>query len=207
MKKRRLVCVAVVALLCVLLCGCMSEQDTMQMEMECCAMLDALIANDYDAGRAVLTDAAASDAALKEFFEIASPQLQGIRDYTLKQTGWETSITNGVRINKIVFLMSVEGQPFCYVTAKKIVGETGLDSFYLSGASQNTGSDNDTVTTLIAIVVIVTAVLGILSVPIGVIVFVVYRKKETERIHAMMQAQTSFTVSEEPEAPTDKSEE
>ena len=207
MKKRRLICTVVIALLCTLLCGCMSEQDTMQMEMESRAMLDALIANDFDAGRAVISKDTASDAALKEFFETISPQMQGIRDYTLEQTGWETSITNGVRLNKIVFLMSVEGQPICHVTVEKISGEIGLVGFYITGASQNVSSDNNVAATAIVIGLIVTVVLGVLSVPIGVIVFVVYRKKETERIHAMTQAQMSFSLPDEPEAPTDKDEE
>lgn len=183
------VLICLLALMTVL-CGCINDRESAQMEQQCRTLLDALISGDADAGWAVIDPQYCTREDFDAFFASAASDFAEVRSYELRQNGIETSITNGIRRIALSYMVIDGEEVICYVSVERIGDGTAL-----SGFSVDWVEGNVTTKTLSIIVLVVIALLGafglfaVAAVVIIVVVLLRKRKEEARRAEEAFRLQ------------------
>ncbi len=128
MKRRLFSLIALLFATLMLFTSCgnlMQENEDVRKMTE--SFLDATIANDAEAAYAVLTEISDKESFSQVFPQIVS-LFDGVESYTLKQTGWYTSLDNGVQTTTMTY--SVETNEETVFIVKSTVKD-GFDDLYL----------------------------------------------------------------------------
>lgn len=128
--KRKILIVAMVLML--LLSACGMDFDDTAIRQETAAILDGLIAGDYDAVRTGLSDRIA-DSDLRGVFEELSRDLEGLGDYEISPQQWKITSQDGMKLTAIRYLVTA-GETRFYIDATKVDGERGIAGFHVSSA-------------------------------------------------------------------------
>lgn len=128
---KRMICA--LFLLALLLTGCGSGAVTIDDSAflpDTTAMLDGLLAEDFDACREVITTQV-DDQTLRSAVAQMSQLLGGVDSYTLKAVGWNKNIHNGISQSSVNYEMQTEAGRFL-VQAVMVEGVDGLAGFQIS---------------------------------------------------------------------------
>lgn len=134
---KRICCVLL--LLALLLTGCAQTDvsiDDSAFLPGTTAMLDAILAEDYDSCRALVT-AQVGDEELHEAVTQMNQLLDSVENYTLKPVGWDNSTHNGITQSAVRYEMDTEAGKF-YVEAVLVENVEGLAGFHISPIQQTT---------------------------------------------------------------------
>ncbi|MBQ3257997.1 MAG: hypothetical protein IJA67_11375 [Oscillospiraceae bacterium] len=112
--KKRMTIICMVLLLCLSLCACTEVQTEKgdEIKAHCEDMIDAILAGDKDAIRAMIPTDEIDDAALQDFYDNVIPYLEGVETYTLKQVGWHVVTKNGITQYQINFEMTTNAEDY-----------------------------------------------------------------------------------------------
>lgn len=134
MRKNKLL--ALLLVLVLVLAGCGESIDDSAIRAEAAAVMDGMIAGDYEACRANISSRI-SDAELTEAFEQLSPNMARLGEYELNLVEWKRNISGDVDQTAIRYLVVTE-QGNYQLDVTKIAGETGLVGFFISDAEEET---------------------------------------------------------------------
>lgn len=134
---KRIFCILV--LLALLLTGCNPREmniDDSAFLPGTTAMLDGLLAEDFDSCRAVITTQV-DDQSLRNAVAQMSQLLDGVKGYTLKAVGWNKNIHNGVAQSMVTYEMQTEAGRYL-VQVVLVEGVDGLAGFHISPVEEIT---------------------------------------------------------------------
>lgn len=134
MRKNRLL--ALLLAMVLVLAGCAESIDDSAIRAEAAAVMDGMIAGDYDVCRANISSRI-TDGELIEAFGQLSPNMARLGEYELKLVEWKRNVSNGVDQTAIRYLVTTE-QGNYQLDVTKIAGETGLVGFFISDAQEET---------------------------------------------------------------------
>ena len=130
---RRVVCSALCLLLLLVASLTFSGCEAIQKENEehkqlCTRFMDALIADDYDTAYELIK-ATVSEDDFETLFEQMTDYINGVKNYELKQIGWNYSTKNGVTMHQSTFEMTADnGKVYTIqvITTETIEGIAGI---------------------------------------------------------------------------------
>ena len=122
-------------ILALLLTGCSEITDDPDIRADAEALLNAFVAADFDACRAVV-GGNVPDADLQNVFEPVSKELMGLGDYEMTAVNWKRTVSEGSDVTVIQYLIQGEGGNF-YMDVAKTAGVAGLSGFQFSEAAAN----------------------------------------------------------------------
>ena len=121
--------------LALLLTGCTEVTDDPAIRADAEVLLNAFVAADFDACRAVVS-ANVSDEDLQNIFEPVCAELAGLGAYEMTAVAWKRTVSDGSDVTVIQYLIQGEGGNF-YMDVAKNAGESGLGGFQFSAAAAN----------------------------------------------------------------------
>lgn len=123
------------AVLLVFLAGCDLSLDDEAIHAETVAVLDAIVANDYEAVRARLSRRI-MDTAVQESLEALHGEFAELGEYRMTAIGRQEKTENGASWTAIRYLVTAGERQFS-IDVTKIDGETGLSGFKVHSFSQD----------------------------------------------------------------------
>lgn len=137
---KRTVLIVISVLLALLLVSCASSKDFQRLKEATQSAIDALIADDKEALRAVISEDI-SDKELEAEYPALVKCVAGIEEYTLKQTSWYTQLDNGVKYVKATYSMTAGDIEYeISVVARK--GSDKLSGFHINIPSNTEQSES-----------------------------------------------------------------
>lgn len=136
---KKLVCALL--LLALLLSGCSRdafEVDDSEFRSQTMAMLDALITDDYDACRALVSQNV-TDAELREGYSQLRRELSGVESYTLRAVYWNKNVRNDVTQSSLQYEMTTNAGMFS-VEVISLSTTEGLAGFRIAPVEQITST-------------------------------------------------------------------
>lgn len=129
MKKR--ICLLLTLLLVLGLTACGNGTDQSVMKEQTAAVIDALLAKDFDRCEALLSDELAEDEMQTKLSELAS-HLEGVESYTLHFQSYNAKTADGVTQTTCVYRMETNLGNLLVQSITVSSDPTGLASFRLS---------------------------------------------------------------------------
>ena len=125
MKHRlfSLIALLFAALLLFSSCGLVTENEDARELTE--AFLDAVFANDSEAAYAVIAPGTNQDGFSQVFPKMVS-LFEGAESYTLKQTGWHTSLNDGVQQSTMTYALTTNEENVFVVQSTFVEGYEGI---------------------------------------------------------------------------------
>lgn len=123
----------VLLLITLLLTGCALPEiniDDSAFRPQTTAMLDGVIANDFDACRDLVADQV-DDESLRSALEQMNGMLAQVESYTLKPVSWNKNVRNGIDQTTLRYEMYTQAGDF-YVDVALVEDVEGLASFYVT---------------------------------------------------------------------------
>lgn len=195
MKKRVFAVWICLLAVMTLLCGCVNDRESAQMEQQCRTLLDALIADDVDAGWAVMSPQYCSRESLQMYFDEYASYFAEVGAYELKQNGFETSINNGIRTVSLSYAV-IDGEDLvCYVSVSRVGDSDKLASFTFTPIEGNVSTK--TVSIIVLIVIALLGAFGLFAVAAVVIIVVVLLRKRKEEAR---RAEEAFRLQQQADA-------
>ena len=147
----------------ILFCSCSKfKESNAELEGLGRAFIDSIIADDYDTAYSYVSEVS-DEETFGELYAKVREMLGGETEYTLKLTGWNGKVSNGVSTHTTVYTMTMESGKSFEVTFATAKGTNGLSSFYIAPVTASRTSG--------VVSVIIKVLVGALS--IAVIVFTV----------------------------------
>lgn len=134
---KRIICVFL--LLALLLAGCGPREiniDDSAFLPGTTALLDALLAGDYDSCRNLVT-VQVEDDTLRDAVNQMNQLLEGVESYTLKPVAWDQTTHNGVTQSAVRYEMETEAGRY-YVEVVLVDNVDGLAGFHITPIQQTT---------------------------------------------------------------------
>lgn len=129
MKKK---CCLLILVLAVFLSSCGVDFDDSAIRQEAAAVLDGLIAGDYDAVRDGLSSQI-TDSDLRAVFASLSREMEGLGEYEISPQEWRITNQDGVKLTAIRYLVTA-GQTRFVIDVTKVEGEQGISGFHVRPA-------------------------------------------------------------------------
>ncbi len=133
MKLRKWIVALLVLVLVLSGCNSVSEViDDSDIRTDAQALLEAFVADDYAACRALL-DENVTDADLESIFPAIHHALEELGAYEMTAVNWDRKITNEQNVTAIRYLIE-GGSGKYYLTVSKLAGREGLSGFQITDA-------------------------------------------------------------------------
>ncbi len=134
-------------LLCLLLASCELETEQgNEIKAQCQIFLDAAISEDAASARKVLAEEMDDDSFAKTF-PIICEYINGVKTYTLTQTGFNSGIDNGFSYYEAIFTMKTNVGNF-ELRAMEVEGYEGLYNFNITSEEDLDPSYTGTITSI-----------------------------------------------------------
>lgn len=116
--------------LCTLMLSCASGEEFNSVKTQSTALIDALIADDYESAHKIVSGVISEDE-FKPVYDEMKAYISDVESYTLTQTGWYSSFDNGVSYVKAVYKMETNADTY-EVTVMAEKGKEGLVAFNIN---------------------------------------------------------------------------
>lgn len=143
MKIKKIVLVALIAILTLSILSCATSADYSAVKSDTEAFIDAIIADDFDSAYQLVSNYI-SEQELRDAYGAIKGYISGVTEYELKQTGWYTNFDlGGATTIKVSYKMTAnDGEYEVVVVAQK--GQSGIGAFNINriSASEELGSSS-----------------------------------------------------------------
>lgn len=125
-------------ILMLLVSGCASLPDDSAIRQEAAAVLDGLIAGDYQTVRGGISQRV-PDGDLKQAFSALSAEMASMETYEISLRHIQTKVQDGMKLTAIRYLVTA-GSLRLHLDVTKVEGEPGLAGFHV-GPAENAGPE------------------------------------------------------------------
>ena len=123
MKKVKIIALALaLLLLSTLMISCACSENYQQLETLTAEFIDTLIADDKAGARALLDDII-TEEEFEKFYPTLADYVQGVEEFELKQTAWQTKRSNGTTFRYAEYRMTSGEKIFTVVVGTKTEGK------------------------------------------------------------------------------------